>query len=639
MNRRSCRGDRRAVTVLLRSGIPGLSTLRKPIPGSLSSWNGLPVRVLIPMLLSSFLAAQGVPEQVSTARDRTGLGITLYRGDLAVIQDERRIALPAGAIRLAFADVSAEMNPRSALFESSGVSRSMILKGQSCEFDLITPKNLLKKSFGERIRFQERDSESSGFTSGILVSSPTEFLRSPPRTPLEAALHPLPLITRLTRLHRRVLVKADPDVLLQTEEGLMSLGKAQHLAFPKLPEGLRSRPTLIEELENPEAGLRDLRLTYLSKGFTWWCSYVAEVQPDGRSVDLSGWVTLTNLSGMNFKEARLQLVAGKPNQVSEEEASNDPDLVRESRCNDQITVCASEISPVFREEKIGDNMLLTLDRAVDLKDRQTKQIRLLAVEGIQTTRRFVSELPYAQYSSPSDYLAGATFVRSRERDSYSPIPLPSRLPDSEELQSRPWKRNGQTTDEALRRWEFDLIDAEQNRELACLTLHPRVMVNLKLQNDLASGLGRPIPEGVMQVWTRTPQGSVWLSEVDVQDTPLNEEIVFAAGSTSMIRVDRKVVSIHRKSKKALHQKSKQRMTYTYEIEAHVTSGLGDSSLIKLREPVFAGWKLIESNHSGTRSGPNAYDFEVPVSAGGHAILRYRVRTNPVNVVIPTPVRP
>ena len=50
----------------------------------------------------------------------------------------------------------------------------------------------------------------------------------------------------------------------------------------------------------------------------WRADYVLLVNADDTKGDLQGWVTLTNASGATFEDARLQLVAGDVNRVSEE---------------------------------------------------------------------------------------------------------------------------------------------------------------------------------------------------------------------------------------------------------------------------------------------------------------------------------
>ena len=60
-----------------------------------------------------------------------------------------------------------------------------------------------------------------------------------------------------------------------------------------------------------------VELDYLTGGLSWAADYVAELAPDEHSIELKGWVTLTNTSGTSYRNAKLQLVAGTVNRVQQ----------------------------------------------------------------------------------------------------------------------------------------------------------------------------------------------------------------------------------------------------------------------------------------------------------------------------------
>ena len=71
------------------------------------------------------------------------------------------------------------------------------------------------------------------------------------------------------------------------------------------------------KLNNKAASTQTVELSYLTGGLGWKADYVAELSPKEDSIDLSGWVTLTNTSGTSYHNAKLQLVAGDVNTVQE----------------------------------------------------------------------------------------------------------------------------------------------------------------------------------------------------------------------------------------------------------------------------------------------------------------------------------
>ena len=58
--------------------------------------------------------------------------------------------------------------------------------------------------------------------------------------------------------------------------------------------------------------LPPVALRYLTNGLGWSADYVALYNEKGGSIDMQGWVTLTNQTGTTFHMADTVLVAGAP---------------------------------------------------------------------------------------------------------------------------------------------------------------------------------------------------------------------------------------------------------------------------------------------------------------------------------------
>ena len=91
--------------------------------------------------------------------------------------------------------------------------------------------------------------------------------------------------------------------------------QADHIRFPELPGNLFARPTLIWSLQNDGADRHRVEAAYLATQLSWNADYVLTVARDDASADIDGWVTVTNGSGTQFRNASLQLVAGNVNRV------------------------------------------------------------------------------------------------------------------------------------------------------------------------------------------------------------------------------------------------------------------------------------------------------------------------------------
>src|SRR5205814_5257369 len=90
------------------------------------------------------------------------------------------------------------------------------------------------------------------------------------------------------------------------------------IRFPDIPKNLVATPTLVWDVENGATGAQTIEASYLTGGMNWRADYVLLVNADDTKGDLQGWVTLSNASGASFEGARLQLVAGDVNRVSDQ---------------------------------------------------------------------------------------------------------------------------------------------------------------------------------------------------------------------------------------------------------------------------------------------------------------------------------
>lgn len=304
--------------------------------------------------LSVIASAQAAEERRTSAADQTAMAVTIYNNDLALVKDARRVKLGSGENQLAWREVSARMRPETALLRSTD-NRRLTLLEQNFDFDLLTPRKLLEKSVGEPVR----------------------VIRTQPVTGVEYA-------------ENASVLAANDGVVLQFADRVEGSIPGR-LAFSSVPAGLRDKPTLsmLFRTDAPAAsgyqsghqgGVEHaLELSYLTSGLSWKADYVAELTDKEDSIDLNGWVTLTNASGTSYPNARLQLVAGEVNQAPSERPR--PQMVMKA-------MAMADAAPRMAEEELFEYHLYTLDRTTTLGDNQTKQVALLSAQKVAVTKEF-----------------------------------------------------------------------------------------------------------------------------------------------------------------------------------------------------------------------------------------------------------
>ncbi len=88
--------------------------------------------------------------------------------------------------------------------------------------------------------------------------------------------------------------------------------------FPSLGNDNVLKPTLNWKLNSASSGKINAEVAYLSNGFTWEASYNLVATDKSDLLDVVGWVTMNNQSGMTFTDAKIKLMAGDVNRVEPE---------------------------------------------------------------------------------------------------------------------------------------------------------------------------------------------------------------------------------------------------------------------------------------------------------------------------------
>jgi hypothetical protein len=304
-------------------------------------------RVLLKVALTSvsLLPALTVPlplcadpgERVSSLGDQQLVNVTIYNGSMALVHDRRRVTLDAGDNRIAWRDVSANMDATSAILSDLTVPGAANVVEQNFNFDLLKPSTVLDKYVGRQV----------------------------------VVVHPRPLAGQPVRETATLLSDNEGVVLQYADRVETDLGDG-YIVFPSIPSDLRDRPTLVLDVNSDRAGSQTLDLAYLTGGLAWHADYVGVVAPDEKHMDLNGLVTLSNTSGTTYKDAHMQLVAGNVNTNT---------FVPQST-TDSYTVGNAAPAPQFQQENYFEYHLYTLQRTTTIANNQTKQVALLSAHRV-----------------------------------------------------------------------------------------------------------------------------------------------------------------------------------------------------------------------------------------------------------------
>ncbi|MGA0601887.1 DUF4139 domain-containing protein [Caulobacter sp. KR2-114] len=243
--------------------------------------------LLAAALAAAFTSARVLAAEVVSPRAEA-VAVTVYRDDgvpepaaatwggygLAMIRETRTVDLPAGDSRIVFQGVADGTLPQTAALKDLP---GRIVE-QNFDFDLLSPGSLIQRSVGGRV----------------------QVVRTNPRTGRETA--------------EDAVLKSGPDGAVldfgDRVEALQCGGPPERLVFDQVPSGLTGLAALSTRVRVTQAGRYRLTLAYLTVGLAWKTDYVARIAPDGRTLDLTGWITLANHDGASFPDAETSVVAG-----------------------------------------------------------------------------------------------------------------------------------------------------------------------------------------------------------------------------------------------------------------------------------------------------------------------------------------
>jgi hypothetical protein len=304
------------------------------------------MRKLVPLMIGAALTA---PLHAQSATDKSAQGdvaVTIYNNDLALVQDVRQINLPGGISRQEFPDVSAAIRPETVSLTGADFG----IMEQNFDYDLLSPGKLMEKAVGQTVT----------------------LLRTNPATGAE------------TRERAKVLA-ANGGVVIQIGDRIEVLrddGLPVRVIFDQVPPNLRAKPTLSVTVDAARGGARPMTLSYLTTGLGWKADYVSLFDEKAGTINMQGWITLTNNTGTTFTNSETLLVAGEVAQVQQgyNGRGYNPQMPS-PRGNKPGTETGSP-------EQLGDFYVYPIKGRTTIANAQTKQVSFLDVIGAKASKAY-----------------------------------------------------------------------------------------------------------------------------------------------------------------------------------------------------------------------------------------------------------
>ena len=152
--------------------------------------------------------------------------------------------------------------------------------------------------------------------------------------------------------------------------------------FPSTDDDLLLKPTLVWKIKSTVKKNVDAQLSYLTKGAKWESTYNLVVdEKDESKVTLVGWVTLTNNTGKDFKEAAIKLMAGDVNRATPE--------FNQFAMRPKVAMMSEAMDTGVEEKSLDEFHLYTLKHKTDLSSGETKQVEFIRSESLTAKKVYV----------------------------------------------------------------------------------------------------------------------------------------------------------------------------------------------------------------------------------------------------------
>ncbi|MGE8720434.1 DUF4139 domain-containing protein [Leptospira terpstrae] len=322
---------------------------------------------------------------MSTQSDRKTVSVTIYNGGIGLVRETRTLNLSKGIRTLRFEDVPSQIIPQTVRVKGEDPKKLTVFE-QNYEYDLISQERLMDKYIGKEVTLHKEGKEKTTSVKATLIAN-----------------------------------NGSPVYKIGDE---ISLGYNGRVTVPTIPENLFAKPTLVWKLKNETEKEQTLEVSYQTNGLGWSADYILVLDKEENLCGLNSWVTLNNNSGAEFKNAILQLVAGKVNLVSNQVTSYaaHPRSVKKTMVKEYDE---SAEAPEFNQENLSEYYLYTLDQPTNIGYNQTKQVQLFQSEGIEIKKYFVFEnLPMYEGNEKNFNNANIKYIFKNAKKNNLGRPLP-----------------------------------------------------------------------------------------------------------------------------------------------------------------------------------------------------------------------
>jgi hypothetical protein len=310
------------------------------------------------LLAVALLAA--FPTNIS-AQEAKRARLVVQQNGQALVTELRVVTLPKGEGSVLLPGLPNTIDAQTLQVRSNSAPRDLVIRDLTLDDDLLTPANLLRKYLGKEVTLVMPDGK-----------------------------------TRDGRVQKQATILSTDEAPVFLIDGAVYAGPFEAILYPELPKGLSPRPRLTMNVHNSGPARQDIELCYIARELSWRMDYVLAMDKASTSGRLTGWVTIQNRSGADFNEAKVELLAGEPQSVSQF-------APRAMFAAKAMAVPEAMDAASAPPEELFEYHLYPLKRPVTLANQQSRQVQLFESGHLSVTRKLLGRanaLPSGREADP-----------------------------------------------------------------------------------------------------------------------------------------------------------------------------------------------------------------------------------------------
>jgi len=404
------------------------------------------------MAAAVFLFASAVAAEVN---------LTIYNQNFAVVKEDRVFKFRKGENEVRLTEITRHLEPESVMLRDLSFPDSIQILEQNYESQPLSEGLLLSKLEGKEIEFEIFNSATKEWEikKGVLIRSGYV-----PHTQAYGRFG------QQYAYRQRAYSSGPSNQPIVLMDGKIRFGLPGKPTFAELDPEAFLKPTLLWKLWSGRKGKHKCELSYITGGMKWEATYNILFPEEGDRFDLIGWVTMDNQSGLDFKEAKIKLMAGDVSKLKPGE---------ESQVRAMYGMRAGDVAgPAVTEKAFEEYHLYTLQRPTTLRDREIKQVEFVRASGAKGKKVYVYD--------------------------------------------------GARIGQRYRRWDWRSRRTQAEYGTEC---NPKIWVMLEFKNSKENNLGIALPRGVMKLYRQDEdKRNEFIGEDVIDHTPRDETVRLYTGN-------------------------------------------------------------------------------------------------------------